>query len=105
MLTGLGERDGELVFCSSEHVLDLVGKDLGAYSVFCFVEASESVGESDSVSEPSRDLGGDGGRGTLVGVRLNQFMLMASEGFVGVAGDVELQSAERSKSRDILSRA
>jgi hypothetical protein len=69
------------------------------------VKASDSVEEfeSDSMSKLLHDFVGDGGRGTLVGVRLNQFT--ASESFVGEDGGVKLQNAAGSSNCGILSYA
>lgn len=88
--TGVEKSDDELALCCREKVLDLLCSDFRTFVKFDSVKVSDSAGEIESLSlsEPSRDFVGEGGRGTVVGVRFSQFMV--SENFVGDAGGVKL---------------
>ena len=90
MPTGLGTSDDELVLPWRGNVLDSFGEEFMFFQNFEWVKASDSVEalKSGSVSKLSHDFVGDGGRGTLIGVRLSQFMV--SESFVGEDGGVKL---------------
>jgi hypothetical protein len=98
--TGLIERDNELGLCCSDKVLDLVCKALKTFAKFDSVTVRFSVEHVGPLSEETHDLVGEGGRGTVEGVRLIQ--LIDPENVVGEIGGVKLQSMGDDSSCDIL---
>lgn len=79
------EREEKLLFGCSENVLDCFFRDCMAFAKLDCVRVGASVDEVDllSSSEASRDFVGEGGRGTLLGVRVSHLMVLGNFGDAG----------------------
>lgn len=80
ILAGVVGKDAKSALCCNETVLGLSRKnfrafvELGSLNSLETDKARDSVEDADSLSERPSDFVGEGGRGTLAGMRLSQFI-------------------------------